>query len=243
MLVEVLPSAGSPWMPSLTDKVAVVIDVFRATSTMITALANGCEAVIPVLTTEEAVERRIAEPGALLGGERKAIKIEGFDLGNSPFEYTADKVGGRKIIVTTTNGTRAIQAVAEARRVWIASFINVDSVAHSICRYFERHQDIRGIVIICAGSEDRFDIPDTACAGMLISRLGQNLDLNDLGRTAEILYNNGKDNLVEFLKETEHGRLLHSLGFDRDVQYCTTPNILPVTPVLANGEVVAEDIK
>lgn len=238
MQVEVLPSAGSPWIPSLDGKIAVVIDVFRATSTMVTALANGCQAIIPVLTTEEAIERRFSEPGALLGGERKALKIEGFDLGNSPFDYLPEKVGGRKIIMTTTNGTRAIQAVAEARQVWIASFLNIESVVNSIFRYLEKNRDIKGIVIICAGSEDRFDIPDTLCAGMLIEKLGKGINLNDLGLAAEMLYNVNKDNILEMFKQTEHGQLLLSLGFEKDVVYCSATNILPIVPILENGEIV-----
>lgn len=238
MLIEVLPSAGSPWMPNLDNKLAVVIDVFRATSTMVTALANGCQAIIPVLTTEEALERRLGEPGALLGGERKALRIEGFDLGNSPFDYGPEKVGGKKIIMTTTNGTRAIQAVSKARYVWLASFLNMESIVHAVFRQFEKARDLKGIVIVCAGSEDRFDIPDTVCAGMLIDMLGKEIKTNDLGRAAQMLYNMAKDNLLEVLKNTEHGQLLLSLGFEKDVLYCTTPNILPVVPMLANGEIV-----
>jgi len=240
LLVEVLPSAGSPWIPPLADKIAVVIDVFRATSTMVTALANGCQAIIPMLTTEEAMERRMIEPGALLGGERKALRIEGFDLGNSPFDYTPEKVGGKKVIVTTTNGTRAIQAVAEARRVWMASFLNIESIAHTIIRYVETHPDIKGLVIICAGSEDRFDIPDTLCAGMLIETLGKHITTNDLGRASQLLYNIGKDDLLQMVKQTEHGQLLLSLGFEKDVIYCSTSNILPIVPVLENGEIIWE---
>lgn len=238
LLVEVLPSAGSPWIPPLTDKIAVVIDVFRATSTMVTALANGCQAIIPVLTTEEAIERRISEPGSLLGGERKALRIEGFDLGNSPFDYPPEKVGGKKIIMTTTNGTRAIQAVAAANRVMIASFLNIDSIAHAIFRYLETNPKTKGIVIICAGSEDRFDIPDTLCAGMLVDTLGKGIQTNDLGRAAVMLYHGCKKNLLDMIKQTEHGRLLLSLGFDKDVVYCATSNILPIAPILDNGEIV-----
>ncbi|NLI90749.1 MAG: 2-phosphosulfolactate phosphatase [Peptococcaceae bacterium] len=238
MLVEVLPSAGSPWIPLLTDKIAVVIDVFRATSTMVTALANGCLAIIPVLTTEEAIERRVTEPGSLLGGERKALRIEGFDLGNSPFEYSPEKVGGKKVIMTTTNGTRAIQAVAGARHIFIASFLNVESIAHAIYRHIEVQKDIEGVVIICSGSEDRFDIPDTLCAGMLIEALGKETQVNDLGRAAQMLYNMTKADLLETLKQTEHGRLLLSLGFDKDLVYCSTSNILPIVPVLDNGEII-----
>lgn len=238
MQVEVLPSAGSPWMPVLNNKIAVVIDVFRATSTMVTALANGCQALIPVLTVEEAIERKNSEPEALLGGERKALPIEGFDLGNSPYDYVPEKVGGKKVIMTTTNGTRAIQAVSKAPFITMASFLNVESVAHSILKRIKQSDNIEGIVILCAGSEDRFDIPDTLCAGMLIDELGQEIETNDLGCASHMLYDMAKGNLQESMKNTEHGRLLLSLGFEKDVIYCSTPNILPIVPVLRQGEVV-----
>jgi 2-phosphosulfolactate phosphatase len=140
--------------------------------------------------------------------------------------------------MTTTNGTRAIQAVSKARRVWIASFLNIDSVAQAIFGYAEKHQDIEGLVIICSGSEDRFDIPDTLCAGMLIEALGEEINLNDLGQAAQMLYNIVKSDLLERLKQTEHGQLLLSLGFQRDIIYCARPNILPIAPVLENGEII-----
>ncbi len=238
MLVEVLPCAGSPWMPPLADKIAVVIDVFRATSTMVTALANGCQSIIPVQTTEEAIEKRINEPGSLLGGERKALRIEGFDLGNSPFDYSPEKVGGKKVIMTTTNGTRAIQAVSQAKQVWMASFLNVDSITHAIFRYLEKNKEIKGLVIICAGSEDRFDIPDTLCAGMLQETLGKEIQANDLGQAAQMLYNMTKGDLLNTLRKTEYGRFLLSLGFEKDVVYCATTNILPIVPILENGEII-----
>lgn len=238
MLVDVLPSAGSPWIPSLNNKVAVVIDVFRATSTMVTAFANGCRMIIPVLTTEEALERRNSEPGCLLGGERKALPIKGFDVGNSPFEYTPEKVRNKTLVMTTTNGTRAIHAVIEARQVWIAAFLNARFVADAICEYIKDNPGIEGVVIICAGSEDRFDIPDTLCAGMLVDLLGEGIEMNDLGRAAKLLYNISEKKILDMLITTEHGQLLKSIGCERDVVYCSQTNILPITPVLENGVVI-----
>lgn len=240
MLIDVLPSAGSPWMPDLKNKIAVVIDVFRATSTMVTAFSNGCQTIIPVLTTEEALERRINEPYCLLGGERRALPIEGFDVGNSPFDYVTEKVNGKTIIMTTTNGTRAIHAVTEAQEVWIASFLNAVSVVDAIHRYIKVHSEIEGIVIICAGSEDRFDLPDTLCAGMLVDMLGKDIEANDLGRAAQMLYNISKDNLEETLKMTEHGKLLQSIGYEKDVSYCSKSNILTITPTLENGVIICK---
>lgn len=236
MRVEVLPSAGTPVLPYLEDKLVIVIDVLRATSTMVTALANGCQALIPVLTPEEALEKRMEIPGALLGGERRAMRIEGFDLGNSPFDYAPEKVGGKRVIMTTTNGTRAIRAAAEAKAVWMASFLNLESVVEAIYRLKQKVM-LEGIVIFCAGTEDRFDLPDTLCAGMLIDALGPDHQLNDLGEAALRLYQISKHNLLETIEQSDHGRRLLELGFKKDVIYCSTANILPIVPVLVNGEV------
>lgn len=237
MRVEVLPSAGTPVLPYLEDKLVIVIDVLRATSTMVTALANGCQALIPVLTPEEALEKRMEIPGALLGGERRAMRIEGFDLGNSPFDYAPEKVGGKRVIMTTTNGTRAIRAAAEAKAVWMASFLNLESIVEAVYR-LKRRISLEGIVIFCAGTEDRFDLPDTLCAGMLIDALDADLQLNDLGEAARILYQISKHNLLETIEQSDHGHRLLELGFKKDVIYCSTANILPIVPALVNGEVI-----
>lgn len=238
MQIEVLPSAGSPRIPYLEDKLVIVIDVLRATSTMVTALANGCQAIIPVLTPEEALERRLTLPGSLLGGERQALPIDGFDLGNSPFDYVPEKVGGKRVIMTTTNGTRAIRDASAAPRIWIASFINMKSIVSAVLQQFETNRKYEGIVVFCAGTEERFDLPDTLCAGMLIQALGDKVTLNDLGEAARVLYRSSENRLADKIRESDHGRRLLSLGLERDVVYCSTPSILPIVPVFENGEIV-----
>lgn len=241
MNVEVLPSAESLYMPDLSDKAAIVIDVLRATSTMVTALANGCHAVIPVREVEEARDKQKREPGTLLGGERKARRITGFDLGNSPFDYTPEKVSGKKVIMTTTNGTKAIQSAVGARRIWIASFLNVDCIAQAIRTYVTVQDKVHGLVIICAGTEDRFDLPDTICAGMLIEKLGTGFVMNDLGYAAQMLYNiiPTKD-LPKILKQSRHGMYMLSQGMERDIDYCASLNTCPIVPVYDYGEIIVK---
>jgi len=238
MQVEVLPNAGSPLLPYLEDKLVIVIDVLRATSTMVTALANGCQSIIPVLSPEDALEKRLTLPGSLLGGERGVLLIEGFDLGNSPFDYVPEKVGGKKIIITTTNGTRAIRDASTAPKIWMASFLNMQSIVLAALRQFENSDKLQGIVVFCAGTEERFDLPDTLCAGMLIDGLGTNVTLNDLGEAARMLYRSSENYLVDKIRDSVHGKKLISLGFERDVVYCSTPNVLPIIPVLEEGEIV-----
>jgi len=238
MQIEVLPNAGSPLLPYLEDKLVIVIDVLRATSTMVTALANGCQSIIPVLSPEDALERRLTLPGSLLGGERNVLPIEGFDLGNSPYDYVPEKVGGKKVIITTTNGTRAIQDASAAPMIWMASFLNMQSIVLAALRQFENSDKLQGIVIFCAGTEERFDLPDTLCAGMLIEELGGNVTLNDLGEAARMLYRSSKNDLVGKIRDSVHGKKLIALGFERDVVYCSTQNILPIIPAFEEGEVV-----
>ena len=238
MQIEVLPNAGSPLLPYLEDKLVIVIDVLRATSTMVTALANGCQSIIPVLSPEDALERRLTLPGSLLGGERNVLPVEGFDLGNSPYDYVPEKVGGKKVIITTTNGTRAIQDASAAPMIWMASFLNMQSIVLAALRQFENSDKLQGIVIFCAGTEERFDLPDTLCAGMLIDELGENVILNDLGEAARMLYRSSKNDLVGKIRDSVHGKKLIALGFERDVVYCSTQNILPIIPAFEEGEVV-----
>lgn len=238
MQIDVLPSAGSPLLPYVEDKLVIVIDVLRATSTMVTALANGCQAIIPVLTTEEALKTRLSLPGSLLGGERDSLPIEGFDLGNSPFDYVPEKVGGKRVIMTTMNGTRAIRDSIIAPRIWMASFLNMHSIVLAILRQFENNCKYQGIVVFCAGTEDRFDLPDTLCAGMFIDALGPDVVLNDLGEAARMLYRCSEDHLLEKIRDSVHGKKLISLGYERDLIYCCTPNILPIVPVFEEGEIV-----
>lgn len=205
---------------------------------MVTALANGCQAIIPVLTPEEALERRLTLPGSLLGGERDALPMEGFDLGNSPFDYVPEKVGGKRVIMTTTNGTRAIRDAIAAPMIWMASFLNMQSIVLALSRQFETNRRFQGIVVFCAGTEERFDLPDTLCAGMLIDALGPNVVLNDLGEAARMLYHSSEDHLMEKIRDSAHGKKLISLGFERDLIYCTTRNILPIIPVFEEGEII-----
>ena len=238
MQVDVLPNAGTPLLPYLEDKLVIVIDVLRATSTMVTALANGCQSIIPVLSPEDAIERRLTLPGSLLGGERYVLPIEGFDLGNSPFDYVPEKVGGKKVIITTRNGTRAIRDASAAPKIWMACFLNMQSVILAVLRQFEQSDKLQGVVVFCAGTEERFDLSDTLCAGMLIDGLGSNVTLNDLGEASRMLFRSSGNFLVDKIRDSVHGKKLIASGFERDVVYCSTQNILPIIPVFQEGEVV-----
>ena len=203
---------------SLSDSVVVVIDVVRATTTMTEALANGARAIFPTASTEEAVRlaQSLGRDDTLLCGERKAAKVDGFDLGNSPGEFTAAAVRGKRLVMSTTNGTRALLAGAEGQRLLVCAFTNIGAVARSLMQ-------AESVAILCAGREDRFSIDDALCAGTLVARLREELDdppqLDDGARAAAALADSLNPDRA-FLAQTAAGRALADIGLAGDLEIC-----------------------
>jgi 2-phosphosulfolactate phosphatase len=202
---------------------AVVVDVLRASSSIITALENGASSVVPVSSIEEAfsAKARFPEGGVLLCGERGGTKIPGFDLGNSPREYAAGAVGGKILIFASTNGSKAVLAAGRlAERVLIGGFINGPAAARAV-------QSTKGdCLIACAGRESQFSMEDAVCAGFLAQRilLGSGSDWlpTDEARAAMLLYGHFKDDLTAMAEGSVHGRFLSAIGFGADIPLCTT---------------------
>ncbi len=194
---------------------AVVIDVIRATTTLLEGLANGARAVYPVASTEEAVQlaASLGREDSLLCGERKGLKIEGFDLGNSPREYTEEAVHDKQLVMTTTNGTRAFVAVAGADRVCSAAFANLSAVVEAV-------KGSDHLVVVCAGKEDRFSMDDAVCAGLLIQRVTEAVEgrheLNDAA-VAAVSLADGRTVDPDFLASTAAGAALVAVGLDPDL--------------------------
>lgn len=221
----------------MAGRAAVVIDVLRATTTITTALVNGADTVVPVLAPEEAfqVVQENPERQFILGGERKSVLIPGFHLSNSPLEYTPAKVGGRPILFTTTNGTRAIRRAASADVVYIASFMNAPAVAKELSRLG------KPVAICCAGTYDQFSLEDTACAGAIIDFLAgpdQSVELNDLGLVARELYRRFDGRLTELLQLAEHGQNLARLGLREDLLFCAQLGTTTAIPRFTNEQVI-----
>ncbi len=199
---------------------AVVIDVIRATSTLTEALANGARAIYPTGTTEQAIHlaNSLGREDTLLCGERKGLKVEGFDLGNSPGEFERSRVEGKSLVMSTTNGTRAFLAAAGARRVLAGSFLNLAAVA---ARVDAEEDDF--LVVVCAGKEGRFSLDDALCAGHLIRSLEERgweeMDLDDGSRASLALAREGEAT-PELLAETEAGRALVEVGLENDLELC-----------------------
>lgn len=238
MRVDVYPTVlNIPPAEELAGRVAVAIDVLRATTTICTALANGADTLVPVLTPEEA--RQVAadnpERSFLLGGERHAVLIPGFHLGNSPLEYTERRVKGRPILFTTTNGTRAIRRAAGADQVYIASLLNAPAVARELARLE------RDVAICCAGTHDQFSLEDTLCAGAILEFLGgpgAALELNDMGLVARELFRRYDGRLGDLLHLSEHGQTMLKLGMQEDLLFCAQLGTLDLLPRFVEGQVI-----
>lgn len=215
------------------DTVVVVIDIFRATTAICSAIDHEVEAVIPVATLEEATLYK--QKGFIVGAERSAEVVEGFDFGNSPLFFKNGEFKGKTIVLTTTNGTKAIEMAKEASHVVIGSFSNLDAVAE----YVERLD--KNVILLCAGWKDRFNLEDTLFAGALAQKLALNLRFSDLADSAQAsikLYNAAKDDMYSFLGESSHRKRLSRLNLEEDIIYCLKLNKSTHVPVLKNGQLV-----
>ena len=217
---------------TLRDKTVVVIDVLRASTSIVTALSNGAREIIPATTVESAmkISGNLAGNVVLLGGERNGKRIEGFSLGNSPLEYTEERVKGKAIIFTSTNGSQAIVRARYAQELVVCGFINISVVAEFLR---ERPRDF---VVVCAGRNGTFSMEDTVCAGMLLSRVvdeaAAGASLSDGAMAAMVLSRSFGKGLLKMMKSTEHGRYLEEIGFGEDLKVCAAVDSVPVLPLL-----------
>ena len=219
----------------LSQTVCVVFDVLRATTSMVTALTNGAREIIPVCEIAEAVALRQARPDLLLAGERNGLRIlraqtgsVDFDLGNSPREFTRDRVGGRAIAMTTTNGTRALQACRGARRVLVGSFLNLGAVADWLAR--ERVADL---LLVCSGTLEEASYEDVLGAGALCDAVWEQFSgglVADSAQVAREIYRQGSGDLLAAVQRARNARRLLALPELReDVTVClqrATTNVL-----------------
>jgi 2-phosphosulfolactate phosphatase len=224
---------------SLAGVSAVMIDVVRASTTIVTALARGARAVVPVATPAEAMARARGWPGAdaLLGGERGGAPPPGFECGNSPAEYIAERVGGRTVVFTTTNGTRALLALVGATRVGVAGFVN----AAAAVRWMARAEG--GALMVCAGESGRFCLEDATCAGLLVEGLRAvrpEATLSDAARATAWLWAHYRGDLGAMLEDAAWAQVLAARGLGSDLPLCTALDAFDVVPVARDGELVLE---
>jgi len=211
------------------DRTVVVIDVLRACSTIVTALDNGARAVMPVADMAEAgkIASNLDPDVYRLGGEREGEKIDGYDLGNSPPEYTVDVVEDRDVILNTSNGTQALSRATSAKHLVAACFLNAGRVVD-----FVRAVDDE-VTIVCAGRQNRLALEDTLCAGLLLERLWNREEpdvVTDSAHTAFTLYETDRDRLRSALDGANHAERLVQQGYGDDLDYCFRVDALSVLP-------------
>lgn len=216
------------------DAVVVIIDVFRATSTIAAALDNGAKCVLPVASVAECIEVGKSIENSITAGERDGKVAEGLEYGNSPLEYPKEFVQDRTVVLTTTNGTRLLHMVKDAAVIITGSFLNLSAV----CDFLVAQR--KNVILGCAAWKDRFNMEDTLFAGAVVSRIGEHFDINcDSARAAKHLYScSGGRNFLDFLKDSSHYRRLSGFGLVGDMEYCTTPDLHPVVPILKGKELI-----
>ncbi|MDR2808940.1 MAG: 2-phosphosulfolactate phosphatase [Tannerellaceae bacterium] len=220
------------------ESIVVVVDVFRATTTMVTAFHEGVRSIRPVATVEEAEAYK--EKGWLVGAERNVKRCDFADFGNSPFDYTAQKLKNKDLVFTTTNGTKAITLAKDAFRVVTGAFINL----HTVAMYCIEHR--KNVVVLASGWENKINIEDTLFGGALTDLLlcaGGYRPAGDAARIAQDMWNEHKSNLTAYIRQTEHFHRLETNRLADAVPYCLTLNCVSALPVLhiENGTLVLLD--
>ena len=237
--VVLSPSILSP--EALKGRRVVMVDVLRASTTIATALASGARAVIPATDTGEAgrLAANLDADYSLLGGERDGKPVAGFGAGNSPAEYGPEAVRGKTVVLTTTNGTRALAEAKAGIEVAVGGFVNAARAARFLAEGLERGEPG---TILCAGWHGRVSLEDTLCAGLLVSRIvsaAQAAALSDPSKMAYALYQGSQGDIKRALRSTEHARRLVALGMGDDIARCAAVDTLDVLPVQHDGRITA----
>ncbi len=221
MNIDVIFSASEITDSAVAGKTVVVIDVLRATSVMVTALGNGASKVIPVLTRREAFDFRKNHTGkVVLAGERHSERIEGFDFGNSPLDMTPENIAEASLVMTTTNGTRAIRKSELSADLFVAGFINAEATTETLKKYDD-------VVLVCSGSNNTFTMEDTLCAGYMIDLLklhDENICLTDASVASLHLFLGTKDDLHALAGRGRHYLLLKEKNLLSDIDFCFSKN-------------------
>ncbi|MDP8239756.1 MAG: 2-phosphosulfolactate phosphatase [Candidatus Hatepunaea meridiana] len=224
----------------LKDCRAVVIDVLRAATSIVTALNNGAQYVIPASSVAAAsnLASQLPRDDVLLCGERDVKLIDGFNLSNSPSEYSREKVKGRKLIFASTNGAPAIVKSSAAKSVYMCGYVNLNAVIDALLK-----EDASSpIIIVCSGDYNSFSLEDAVCGGTLIKRLCEKANiepnLNDGANAALILADKFGDDILKLLNESDHGKYLKELGMGEDLVQCAYDSVYSIVPMLNDGRLV-----
>lgn len=240
MQIDVYFHGGAAGPSDLAGRVVLVIDVLRASSSIAAALANGARAVVPFDGVDEATmrARTLDRSEVLLAGERKMVAVPGFDLGNSPGEFTPEVVMGKTVLMTTSNGTAALVGAQGAAEILVGAYVNLSAVTAVLRR---AARDGKSLAIVCAGSGGRFALEDAACAGRFVrgvARRGIQPDLGDAARAAALIDRRLGADVEGMLRHSDHGRNLVAAGFEADLARCAAIDSHPVVPVLRDRQLV-----
>lgn len=220
-----------------SESIVVIIDIFRATSAICAAFEHGAEKIIPVATVEEALEYK--KKGFLAGAERNAIKVEGFDFGNSPYDYQGEHIREKTVVLTTTNGTQAIEAAKNAHKVVVGAFVNIDA----LCQWLAIQE--RDILLFCSGWKNKFNLEDALFAGAVteqLENLSKKFTVGDGCLAVKYLFRMAKEDPYKFLNYSSHKERLARLNLKKDIKYCLTPNLTSVIPFLQDGALIKMEI-
>ena len=243
MKIDVFFSPAGVTPEDVRGRSVVVVDVLRATTTIAVALHHGAKAVLPAGSTEEALRlaANLEKDGMVLAGERKSLRIPGFALGNSPLEFTPETVGGKTVVLATTNGTPAFIAAQGAREVVALAAVNFGAVVQKCRQVMEQHADL---VVLCAGRERQFSLEDAFAAGRLIKVLLpegglRRVTVNDGALASLEIARHFGERWLRAFRASVHGRALAELGFREDLRLCAQENTHPVLPHYADRRITA----
>lgn len=229
--LEVIVSPALLPYYQVANKTVVIIDILRATSSICVAFKTGVEKILPLASVEEC--RLFKEFDFVIAAEKDAIKVDGFDLGNSPFEFENPLLAGKNIALATTNGTKAIKFANEqgASKIVVGSFLNIDV----LCNWLIEQQ--HDVILLCAGWKNKFNLEDTLFAGAVVSKIEHSFQFDcDSALAAKLLYKNNEKDLENLVRASSHAKRFKLQHFQTDdVHYCLQMNTAPVLPILAGS--------
>lgn len=226
--IEVCLSPSLLHLYDISNSIVVVIDIFRASSTIVAAMHNGAEKVIPIDSVESCIAQGALTRNSVTAGERDGKIAPGLSFGNSPSEYPRAFIEGKTLLLTTTNGTKLLHMAAEASQIIIGSFLNLSA----ICDYIISQN--KDVLLACAAWKDKVNMEDALFAGAVVDRVKDSFEVYcDSGRITSGMYRNAIDfpSLIDYLKESTHYKRLSSYGLEADMEYCTQVDIHPVVPL------------
>ncbi len=247
----------TPYFPEqenlFKDAIVVMLDILRAGTTITAALSNGAKEVIPSDTLDKAVRifSNLSREVRFLGGERNGLKPDGFDAGNSPFDYSEQAVKGKNVIISTTNGTKTFVKAKNAKHRIIGAFVNMNAVLDFIFDDLDNDESNFAnakVCFLCSGTNGRISYEDTLCAGAMINSiynryLYKGVQISDSAEVARYLYNFHSSNMKDFLMTREHPKYLQKIGYEKDIDLCFTFDKYPVVPLINNSTITLSDKK